>query len=97
MVALVAGMQLMATAGHVDHGKSTLVRALTGMNPEGAEPARGPGADLGFAWLTLASGDRIAFIDVPGHERAVSNMIAGIATVPAVLFAVAADEGWSAQ
>jgi selenocysteine-specific elongation factor len=99
MVALVAGMQLMATAGHVDHGKSTLVQTLTGMDPGrgDAEHARGHAADLGFAWLTLPSGDRLAFIDVPGHERSVPDMIAGAAAVPAVLFVVAADEGWRAQ
>jgi selenocysteine-specific elongation factor len=99
MVAVVAGMQVIATAGHADHGKSTLVRALTGMDPGRGEEehARGPGADLGIAWLTLASGGRLAIIDVPGHERAVPNMIAGVATVPAVLFVVAADEGWRAQ
>ena len=93
-----AGMRVMATAGHVGHGKSTLVRALTGMEPDrGDEHARGPGTDLGFAWLSLASEDRLAFIDVPGHERAVPTMIAGVASVPAVLFVVAADQGWSAQ
>jgi selenocysteine-specific elongation factor len=63
----------------------------------GEQYARGPGTDLGFAWLSLASGGRLAFIDVPGHERAIPNMIAGMATVPAVLFVVAADDGWSAQ
>jgi selenocysteine-specific elongation factor len=94
----VAGTQVMATAGHVGHGKSALVRALTGMEPDrGEEHARGPGTDLGCAWLSLASGDRLAFIDVPGDERAVPNMIAGAAMVPAVLFVVAADHGWSAQ
>jgi selenocysteine-specific elongation factor len=94
----VAGTQVIATAGHAGHGKSTLVRELTGMEPgRGEQHARGPGTDLGFAWLSLASGGRLAFVDVPGHERAIPNMIAGVATVPAVLFVVAADDGWSAQ
>jgi selenocysteine-specific elongation factor len=97
-VALVAGTQVMATAGHAGHGKSALVRALTGMKPDRAEEhARGPGTGLGCAWLSLASGDSLALIDVPGDERAVPNMIAGAAMVPAVLFVVAADHGWSAQ
>jgi selenocysteine-specific elongation factor len=98
MVALVAGMQLIATAGHGDHGKSTLLQALTGMDPHrGEEEHPGPAAEPGYAWLTLPSGGRLAFIDVPGHERALPNMIAAVATVPAVLFVVAADQGWRAQ
>jgi selenocysteine-specific elongation factor len=99
MVALVAGMQLIATAGHGDHGKSTLLQALTGMDPHrGAEgPPGDPAAEPGYAWLTLPSGGRLAFIDVPGHERALPNMIAAVWPVPAVLFVVAADQGWKAQ
>jgi selenocysteine-specific elongation factor len=92
-------MQVIATAGHVDHGKSTLIRALTGMDPDRweAERRRGLTIDLGYAWLTLPSGERIAFVDVPGHERFVPNMLAGVGPVPAVLFVVAADEGWMPQ
>jgi selenocysteine-specific elongation factor len=92
-------MQVIATAGHVDHGKSTLLRALTGMDPDrwAEEKRRGLTIDLGFAWLKLPSGARIAFVDVPGHERFVPNMLAGVGPVPAVLFMVAADEGWMPQ
>jgi len=92
-------MQVIATAGHVDHGKSTLVRALTGMEPDRweAERRRGLSIDLGFAWLTLPSGERLAFVDVPGHERFVPNMLAGVGPVPAVMFVVAADGGWMPQ
>ncbi|GAA2355293.1 selenocysteine-specific translation elongation factor [Nonomuraea africana] len=92
-------MQVIATAGHVDHGKSTLVRALTGMEPDrwAEERRRGMTIDLGFAWTTLGSGERIAFVDVPGHERFVTNMLAGVGPCPAVMVVVAADEGWQAQ
>jgi selenocysteine-specific elongation factor len=92
-------MQVIATAGHVDHGKSTLVRALTGMEPDrwAEERRRGLSIDLGYAWLTLPSGERLAFVDVPGHERFVPNMLAGVGPVPAVMFVVAADEGWMPQ
>ncbi len=92
-------MQVIATAGHVDHGKSTLLRALTGMDPDRWEEERRRGLtiDLGFAWLTLPSGEQLAFVDVPGHERFVPNMLAGVGPVPAVLFVVAADEGWMPQ
>jgi selenocysteine-specific elongation factor len=92
-------VHVIATAGHVDHGKSMLVRALTGMEPDRweAERRRGMTIDLGFAWMTLPSGERIAFVDVPGHERFVTNMLAGAGPVPAVMFVVAADEGWMPQ
>src|ERR1700684_3168257 len=92
-------MQVIATAGHVDHGKSTLVRALTGMEPDrwAEERRRGLTIDLGFAWFTLPSGRQVAFVDVPGHERFVPTMLAGVGAVPAVLFTVAADEGWMPQ
>jgi selenocysteine-specific elongation factor len=92
-------VHVIATAGHVDHGKSMLVRALTGMEPDRweAEQRRGMTIDLGFAWMTLPSGERIAFVDVPGHERFVSNMLAGAGPAPAVMFVVAADEGWMPQ
>jgi selenocysteine-specific elongation factor len=92
-------MHVVATAGHVDHGKSTLVRALTGMEPDrwAEERRRGMTIDLGFAWTTLPTGATVAFVDVPGHERFVPNMLAGVGPVPAVLFVVAADEGWMPQ
>jgi selenocysteine-specific elongation factor len=92
-------MHVVATAGHVDHGKSTLVRRLTGMEPDrwAEERRRGLTIDLGFAWTGLPGGGRVAFVDVPGHERFVPNMLAGVGPVPAVLFVVAADGGWCAQ
>src|SRR5690349_15960569 len=92
-------MFVVATAGHVDHGKSTLVRALTGMEPDrwAEERRRGLTIDLGFAWTTLPSGRDVAFVDVPGHERFLGNMLAGLGPAPAVCFVVAADEGWQAQ
>jgi selenocysteine-specific elongation factor len=92
-------MYVIATAGHVDHGKSALIRALTGQEPDrwAEEQRRGMTIDLGFAWLTLPSGEEIAFVDVPGHERFVPNMLAGAGPVPAVVFVVAADEGWKPQ
>ena len=91
-------MHVIATAGHVDHGKSTLVRALTGMEPDrlAEERRRGLTIDLGFAWTEL-DGEVLAFVDVPGHERFVPNMLAGTGPVPAAMFVVAADEGWRAQ
>lgn len=90
---------VVATAGHVDHGKSTLVRALTGMEPDRWEEERRRGLtiDLGFAWTTLPSGREVAFVDVPGHGRFIRNALAGLATATVVCFVVAADEGWSAQ
>jgi selenocysteine-specific elongation factor len=92
-------MDVIATAGHVDHGKSALVRALTGMEPDrwAEERRRGLTIDLGFAWTTLPSGRRLAVVDVPGHERFVGNMLAGVGSVPAALVVVAADDGWSTQ
>lgn len=92
-------MDVIATAGHIDHGKSTLIRALTGMDTDRwpAERRRGMTIDLGFAWTTLDDGRVLAFVDVPGHERFINNMLAGLGPVPAVLFVVAADEGWRAQ
>jgi selenocysteine-specific elongation factor len=91
-------MFVIATAGHVDHGKSTLLRALTGMEPDRWEEERRRGLtiDLGFVWMQGAHG-HIAFVDVPGHEKFVGNMLAGVGPVPAVLFVVAADEGWMPQ
>src|SRR2546423_862610 len=92
-------MQVIATAGHVDHGKSALVRALTGMEPDrwAEERRRGLTIDLGFAWTELPGGATVAFVDVPGHERFVTNMLAGVGPVPAALLVVAADEGWMPQ
>ena len=92
-------MHVLATAGHVDHGKSALVRALTGIEPDRweEEHRRGLTIDLGYAWTTLASGEEVAFVDVPGHQRFIGNMLAGLGPAPAVLFVVAADEGWRQQ
>ncbi len=92
-------MHVIATAGHVDHGKSTLVRALTGMEPDrwAEERRRGMTIDLGFAWTGLPSGKQVAFVDVPGHERFVTTMLAGAGPVPAAMIVVAADEGWMPQ
>lgn len=92
-------MHVVATAGHVDHGKSALVRALTGMEPDrwSEERRRGMTLDLGFAWTTLDDGESVAFVDVPGHERFVTTMLAGVGPAPAVLVVVAADEGWREQ
>ena len=92
-------MFVVATAGHVDHGKSTLVRALTGMEPDrlDEERRRGMTIELGFAWTALPSGAVLAFVDVPGHRRFVPTMLAGVGPVPAALVVVAADEGWMPQ
>jgi selenocysteine-specific elongation factor len=92
-------VRVVATAGHVDHGKSTLVQALTGMDPDrlGEEKQRGLTIDLGFAWSTLPSGLQIAFVDVPGHARFIRNMLAGVGMVDACLLVVAATEGWMPQ
>jgi selenocysteine-specific elongation factor len=88
-------MHTIGTAGHVDHGKSTLVEALTGIDPDrlAEEKARGLTIDLGFAWLTLPGGREVSIVDVPGHERFVHNMLAGVGGIDACLFVVAADEG----
>ena len=92
-------MTVVATAGHVDHGKSSLVLALTGTNPDRFEEERRRGLtiDLGFAHTTLPSGEGISFIDVPGHVRFLRNMLAGVGGVDACLFVVAATEGWKPQ
>lgn len=93
-------MFVVATAGHVDHGKSTLVRALTGMEPDrwDEERKRGLTIDLGYAWTELPElAEPVAFVDVPGHRRFIGNMLAGLGPAPAVLLVIAADEGWRAQ
>ncbi len=88
-------MHVIGTAGHVDHGKSTLVRALTGINPDRLkeEQAREMTIELGFAWMTLADGESVGIVDVPGHRDFIENMLAGVGGIDAVLFVVAADEG----
>lgn len=90
---------VISTAGHVDHGKSTLVRALTGTDPDrlAEEKERGLTIDLGFASAQLPSGRTIAIVDVPGHIRFLKNMLAGVGAVDACLFVVAATEGWKPQ
>lgn len=91
--------RVLATAGHVDHGKSTLVRALTGRDPDrlAQERRRGLTIELGYAWTTLPSGAEVAFVDVPGHQRFVGTMLSGLGPAPTVVFVVAADQGWQAQ
>lgn len=92
-------MRVLATAGHVDHGKSTLVKALTGTNPDrwAEEQQRGLTIDLGFAHLDTPDGQRISFIDVPGHIRYLGNMLAGVGGINGCLFVVDANEGWMPQ
>ena len=92
-------MRVVATAGHVDHGKSSLVLALTGTDPDrfAEEKRRGLTIDLGFAHAVLPSGEGISFIDVPGHIRFLRNMLAGVGGIDACLFVVAATEGWKPQ
>src|SRR5437763_14117363 len=86
---------VVGTAGHIDHGKSTLITALTGIDPDrlAEEKRRGMTIDLGFAHLTLPSGREIGIVDVPGHARFMRNMLAGAHGLDAVLLVVAADEG----
>ncbi len=88
-------MRVVGTAGHVDHGKSTLVRALTGIDPDrlAEEKRREMTIDLGFAWLSLPNGETIGFVDVPGHRDFIENMLAGVGGIDAVLLVIAADEG----
>ena len=90
---------VIGTAGHVDHGKSALIQALTGSDPDrlAEEKARGMTIDLGFAWTTLPSGREVGFVDVPGHERFVHNMLAGVGGIGCALFVVDAHEGWRPQ
>lgn len=86
---------VVGTAGHVDHGKSTLVKALTGIDPDrlAEEKARAMTIELGFAWLRLPSGREVGIVDVPGHERFIKAMLAGVGGIDAALLIVAADEG----
>src|SRR5450631_3015079 len=86
---------IVGTAGHVDHGKTSLVRALTGVNTDRLkeEKASGMSIDLGFAYLPVEGGETIGFIDVPGHEKFVHTMVTGASGIDFVLFVVAADDG----
>ena len=88
-------MRVIGTAGHVDHGKSTLIHALTGIDPDRLqeEKERGMTIDLGFAWLRLPNGVEVSIVDVPGHERFIHNMLAGVGGIDIALLVVAADEG----
>ena len=88
-------MRVIGTAGHVDHGKSTLVKRLTGINPDrlAEEKARQMTIDLGFAWLTLPDGEEVGIVDVPGHRDFIENMLAGVGGIDAVMLVIAADEG----
>ena len=92
-------MPLIGTAGHVDHGKSTLIERITGRDPDRweEEKRRGLTIDLGFSWASLPGGTEVSFVDVPGHERYLKNMLAGIEAIDVALFVVAADEGWMPQ
>jgi selenocysteine-specific elongation factor len=92
-------LRVVATAGHVDHGKSSLIARLTGMDPDRweEEKRRGLTIDLGYAWCELPSGREVGFVDVPGHERFIANMLAGVGPVRLVLFVVAANAGWRQQ
>lgn len=86
---------IIGTAGHIDHGKTTLIRALTGRNTDRweEEQKRGITIDLGFTWFDLPSGDRAGIIDVPGHEKFINNMVAGVVGMDLVMLVIAADEG----
>ena len=88
-------MRVIGTAGHVDHGKSTLIEALTGTHPDrlAQERQREMSIELGFAWWTLPNGEEVGVVDVPGHRDFIENMLSGVGGIDAVLFVVAADEG----
>ncbi len=92
-------MHVVATAGHVDHGKSTLVEALTGMQPDRLEEERrrGLSIQLGYCWTSLPDVGDVAFVDVPGHERFIATTLSGVGPVPVVMFVVAADDPWMPQ
>lgn len=91
-------MFIMGTAGHIDHGKTTLITSLSGINPDRLqeEKTRGMTVDLGFAWFSLPKGN-VGVIDVPGHHRLVKNMLAGVGRLDFVLLVIAADDGWMPQ
>jgi selenocysteine-specific elongation factor len=95
MIGSVAGSFVVGTAGHIDHGKSTLVKALTSIDPDRLEEEkrRGMTIDLGFAYMDLPSGRHVGIVDVPGHQRFLKNMLAGVHGMDAVLLVIAADEG----
>src|SRR5919205_3417288 len=88
-------MRVIGTAGHVDHGKSTLIAALTGTHPDRLkeEQAREMTIELGFGWMTLPNGEEVGIVDVPGHRDFIENMLAGIGGIDAALLVIAADEG----
>jgi selenocysteine-specific elongation factor len=88
-------MYVIGTAGHVDHGKSTLIKALTGVHPDRLkeEKIRQMTIDLGFSWLKLPNGEELGIVDVPGHRDFIENMLSGVGGIDAVLFVIAADEG----
>ncbi len=92
-------MFVVGTAGHIDHGKSALVLKMTGIDPDRLpeEKRRGMTIDLGFAWAELPSGQTIGIVDVPGHEKFVRNMVAGVGGIDAVIFVIASDDGWMPQ
>jgi selenocysteine-specific elongation factor len=92
-------MFVIGTAGHIDHGKSALVLALTGIDPDRLpeEKKRGMTIDLGFAWFSLPSGQVIGIVDVPGHKDFISNVIPGIGGIDATIIVIAADDGWMPQ
>src|SRR5512132_2323682 len=92
-------MRVIGTAGHVDHGKSTLIAALTGTHPDRLkeEQAREMTIELGFGWLTLPNGEEVGIVDVPGHRDFIENMLSGIGGIDAALLVIAADEGLMPQ
>jgi selenocysteine-specific elongation factor len=92
-------MAIIGTAGHIDHGKSALIQALTAIDPDRLpeEKRREMTIDLGFAWLPLSSGEMVGIVDVPGHEDFIRNMIAGVGGIDAAILVIAQDEGWMPQ
>ena len=92
-------MYVVATAGHVDHGKSTLVKALTGTDPDrlDEEHRRGLSIELGYCWTELADVGEVAFVDVPGHQRFITTTLSGVGPVPVAMLVIAADDPWMPQ